>query len=88
MIHTNGMKIAISIPDDVFKEIEKLAKEQKSSRSQVFVSAAREYIEREETRQLIERLDRVYSEPDTGEETLRRRTMGSYQQRRLKRKGR
>ncbi len=57
------MKIAISIPDDVFEEVEKIAREQKISRSQVFVSAAREYIRRSETRRLIETLDDVYVQP-------------------------
>ena len=85
-MHTNGMKVAISIPDDVFEEVEKIAKEQKKSRSQIFVSAAREYIQRRETRRLIERLDEVYSHPDTPDESAQRKAMGEYQEKRLKRK--
>jgi metal-responsive CopG/Arc/MetJ family transcriptional regulator len=87
-MHTNGMKIAISIPDDVFEEVDKIAKEQKKSRSQIFVSAAREYIQKEETRRLIERLDKVYSQPETSEERAQRMAMSEYQRRRVKRKGR
>lgn len=82
-MHTNGMKIAISIPDDVFQEVEKIAKEQKKSRSQVFVSAVREFIQRSETRRLIEKLDEAYAQPDTPDETARRKTMGEYQRKRL-----
>jgi rRNA-processing protein FCF1 len=83
-MHTNGMKIAISIPDDVFEEVEKIAREQKKSRSQVFVSAAREYIRRSETRRLIETLDDVYDQPDTPDDLERRKAMGEYQQKRRK----
>jgi len=87
-MHTNGMKVAISIPDDVFQEIEKVAKEQRKSRSQIFVSAAREYLQRRETRRLIERLDEVYSQPEAPEEGSRRRAMGEYQRKRMARKPR
>jgi hypothetical protein len=42
--HTAGMKVAISIPDDVFAEAEALAKRLKSSRSEVYSRAVREFI--------------------------------------------
>ena len=87
-MHTNGMKIAISIPDDVFKEVERMAREQKKSRSQIFVSAAREYIQRRETRRIIEKLDEVYAQPDAPDEIARRKAMGEYQRKRLKAKER
>jgi metal-responsive CopG/Arc/MetJ family transcriptional regulator len=80
------MKIAISVPDDVFEDIEKISKEQKKSRSQVFVSAAREYIQKNETRRLIAKLDRVYSQPETPDESAQRRAMAEYQRKRMKRK--
>jgi len=84
-MHTSGMKIAISLPDDVFEEIEKIAKEQKISRSQVFVSAAREYIRKNETSRLVARLDKVYSQPETPEETAQRKAMAENQRKRMKR---
>lgn len=87
-MHTDGMKIAISIPDDVFEEVEKIAKEQKRSRSQVFVSAAREYVRRSETRRIIEKLDEVYAQPDAPDEAVRRKAMAEYQRKRLKEKKR
>ena len=40
-IHTNGMKIAISVPDDVFREVKKAAEEQKRSRSEILVEAGK-----------------------------------------------
>ena len=87
-MHTSGMKIAISIPDDVFEEVEKIAKEQKKSRSQVFVSAAREYIRRSETRRIIGKLDEVYAQPDAPNEAARRKAMADYQRKRLMGKAR
>jgi metal-responsive CopG/Arc/MetJ family transcriptional regulator len=86
-MHTSGMKIAISVPDDVFEEIEKISKEQKKSRSQVFVSAAREYILKDETHRLIARLDKVYSQPDSPDEIAQRKAMAEYQRKRMRRKG-
>jgi metal-responsive CopG/Arc/MetJ family transcriptional regulator len=81
-VHTDGMKIAISIPDDVYREIDRIAKEQKTSRSQVFVSAAREYIRKRETNHFVEKLDEVYSELETTDEKTARKAMASYQRRR------
>jgi len=77
-IHTNGMKIAISIPEDVFRGIEKIAKEQKTSRSRVIASAAREYILKNETLRLIAKLNEAYSQPETPDESASRRAMTSY----------
>jgi metal-responsive CopG/Arc/MetJ family transcriptional regulator len=38
------MKTAISIPDDLFKEVEEIVKEQHSSRNALFTIAVREYL--------------------------------------------
>jgi metal-responsive CopG/Arc/MetJ family transcriptional regulator len=68
IIHTNGMKIAISIPDNIFREVKKLAEEQKRSRSEVIVEAVRQYLKDLETRRMIDSLNEVYSTPETEEE--------------------
>jgi metal-responsive CopG/Arc/MetJ family transcriptional regulator len=81
-MHTNGMKIAISVPDEVFREIERIAGERNVSRSQVFTEAAREYIRKAETRLLVDRLNEAYSSSDTGEEKSEKETMAAYQRRR------
>jgi hypothetical protein len=39
-----GMKVAVSIPDDVFAEAEALAKRLKSSRSEIYSRALGEFI--------------------------------------------
>ncbi len=42
--HTVGMKVAVSIPDDVFADAEALAKRLKSSRSEIYSRALGEFI--------------------------------------------
>ena len=44
--YTHGMKTAVSIPDDVFEEAERLARRTKKSRSQLFSDALKEYVAR------------------------------------------
>lgn len=66
------MKIAISIPDNIFREVKKLAEEQKRSRSEVIVEAVRKYLKDLETRRMIDSLNEVYSTPETEEERASR----------------
>ena len=44
--YTPGMKTAISIPDDLFDEADRLAKRLHQSRSQLYSQAVREYVGR------------------------------------------
>jgi metal-responsive CopG/Arc/MetJ family transcriptional regulator len=53
------MKTAISIPDDVFAEAERLARALKKSRSQLYSHASREYVARHSADQVTEALDQV-----------------------------
>ena len=48
------MKIAISIPDSVFREVKKLAEEQKRSRSEVIVEAVSLYLKDLESRRMMD----------------------------------
>lgn len=66
------MKIAISMPDNIFREVKKLAEEQKRSRSEVIVEAVRLYLKDLETRRMIDSLNDVYSSPETEEERATR----------------
>jgi len=68
------MKIAISIPDTIFRAVKKTAEEQKRSRSEIFVEAVREYLEKIESRRILESLNEVYSAPETKEERDARRS--------------
>jgi metal-responsive CopG/Arc/MetJ family transcriptional regulator len=44
--YTFGMKIAVSIPDDLFLEAEKVAQEHELSRSALYAKALREHLAR------------------------------------------
>ena len=45
--YTPFMKTAISIPDDLFREVEACSRRLKLSRSRLFATAAREYLARQ-----------------------------------------
>jgi metal-responsive CopG/Arc/MetJ family transcriptional regulator len=62
------MKIAISIPESVFREVKKAAEEQKRSRSEIIVEAVREYLRKLESRRIFDILNEVYGSPETEEE--------------------
>jgi metal-responsive CopG/Arc/MetJ family transcriptional regulator len=63
------MKIAVSVPQDVFDGAERLARREGRSRSEVYSAAVREYVARHDPDELVEALDRVVAaigaEPDT-----------------------
>ncbi len=67
-VHTNGMKIAISIPDNVFREVKRIAEKQQRSRSEVIVEAVKEYLKDLESHRLLDALNEAYSGPETEEE--------------------
>jgi hypothetical protein len=56
------MKTAISIPDDLFADAERLARALKKSRSQLYSHALREYVARHAADQVTEALDRLYGQ--------------------------
>lgn len=62
------MKTAISVPDDVFREVEKVARERRSSRSEVIVAALKEYLERRKSGDLLKALNEAYGTAETAEE--------------------
>lgn len=80
------MKIAISVPDSVFRDVKKLAEEQKRSRSEIFVEAVREYLTKLKSRRIFDSLNEVYAEPETEEEKdARREALDIYKRTVLKR---
>jgi metal-responsive CopG/Arc/MetJ family transcriptional regulator len=62
------MKTAISVPDALFHEVEKAAKENRGSRSKAFVIAVREYLEKRKARKLLNELNKALSIAETEEE--------------------
>ena len=65
--YTIGMKTAVSIPDEVFTETERLVRRLKKSRSEVYSLALAEYVARHAPQRVTEAMDRVCAE--VGEET-------------------
>jgi metal-responsive CopG/Arc/MetJ family transcriptional regulator len=53
------MKTAVSIPDDVFEEAERLARRTKRSRSEVYSRALAEYVARHAPDHVTEAMDRA-----------------------------
>lgn len=60
------MKVAVSIPDEIFAEAESLAKHLKSSRSEIYSRALCEYLRRHAPDQVTEKMNEVIA--SVGEE--------------------
>ena len=85
LFNNDFMKTAISIPEAIFREIERFSKEHRYSRSQVFVMAVKEFLEKLKSRELFNVLNEVYSEPESLEETtLREKNKRYYSKKILK----
>ncbi len=73
------MKTAISIPDDLFKDIDKLAKKLQCSRSQLLADAARDFVEKQKNRDILDAINKAYSGNETDQEvTLRQKSKNHY----------
>jgi Arc/MetJ-type ribon-helix-helix transcriptional regulator len=60
--YTPGMKTAVSVPDDLFAQVDRLARRSRRSRSEVYSAALREYLARHEPDEVTATLDKVVSE--------------------------
>jgi predicted transcriptional regulator len=56
------MKTAISIPDEIFQDAERLAKRLKQSRSEVYSRALAEYVARHAPDKVTEQLNKVLAD--------------------------
>jgi len=64
-----NVKIAISIEKPLFEQAEKLAEQMRVSRSRLYALALEMFIQKRESQQILEQLNRVYGEnPPTDEE--------------------
>jgi len=57
--YTPGMKTAVSIPDEVFEKVERIARRARKSRSEVFSAALREYVARHAPDEVTDSINRV-----------------------------
>lgn len=76
--YTEGMKTAISIPDEIFEELDRIAREQHYSRSELFTIAVKEYLERLKSRKLLDALNEAYQGPESSEDTALRQRSKKY----------
>lgn len=60
------MKVAISVPDSIFREAEVLAATLNKSRSELYAEALARYVGKHSARNITERLNDVYDRRDTG----------------------
>ncbi|MBU4330876.1 MAG: ribbon-helix-helix domain-containing protein [Acidobacteria bacterium] len=74
--HTLCMKTAVSIPDHIFEEVDKLARENKTSRSRIFCIAIEEYLKIIKACKMRDALNSAYADEETIEEIhLRKKSM-------------
>jgi antitoxin MazE6 len=72
------MKTAVSISDELFREIDTLARERKQSRSEIFSEALREYLEKRKSLKLFDTLNEVCADVETHEDLRVRRQATQY----------
>ena len=58
--YTAAMKTAISIPDPLFKEAERLTKRLRIPRSRLYARALEEFLQRQRSKGIKEALDEIY----------------------------
>jgi predicted transcriptional regulator len=56
------MKTAVSVPDDLFAQVDRLARRSRRSRSELYSAALREYVARHAPDEVTAGLDRVIAE--------------------------
>jgi predicted transcriptional regulator len=60
--HTRSMKVAVSIPDDVFEHGEALAKRMKLPRSKIYAQALEAYVANQDPDLITSTLDEILQE--------------------------
>lgn len=76
------MKAAVSLPDDLFEAVERIARRSRRKRSEVYAAALREYVARHSDEEITESINRVVDEigadpPDPFLDEAARRTFAS-----------
>jgi metal-responsive CopG/Arc/MetJ family transcriptional regulator len=60
------MKTAISVPDEVFRRVDRFARARRLSRSAIFAAAADEYVQKHCGDDVTKRLNAIYAREDSG----------------------
>jgi metal-responsive CopG/Arc/MetJ family transcriptional regulator len=72
------MKTAISIPDELFEELDKVSKQYRTSRSHVITLAIREYLDRIKSRKLLEDINASFVSDSPEERKIREKGKRHY----------
>lgn len=71
--YTKGMKTAVSLPDEVFENAERLASRLKVSRSELYARALQDFVRRHAPDAVTEAYDQICSELDSHSDPFARR---------------
>ncbi len=72
----SNAKTAISIDEELFEHVNTLARELHFSRSRVFAEAVEEFIQRHESKRVLEAIDAAYDDfPDSNEHLTQERML-------------
>jgi metal-responsive CopG/Arc/MetJ family transcriptional regulator len=80
-----SVKTAISMQEELFKEVNKLAGELHVSRSRLFVMAVQDFIEKKESHNLLSQINNAFSDHPDSEEIKIQSKMHKKQARKLER---
>lgn len=78
------VKTAVSMQEFLFKEADELARQMNISRSQLFTMAVKEFIQEYRNRQLLDRINKAYSDEPAPEEKKLLTRQKSYHRRMVK----
>ncbi len=73
MSYTSGMKTAVSLPDEVFENAERLASRLKVSRSELYARALQDYVRRHAPDAVTDAYNEICAEVDSHAEAFTRR---------------
>jgi metal-responsive CopG/Arc/MetJ family transcriptional regulator len=62
------MKTAVSVPDELFAQVDRLARASKRSRSEVYSAALREYLARHQPDEVTAALDKIVGQVEASTE--------------------
>jgi len=84
-IMATSVKTAISLQEDLFKEVNMLASELHVSRSKLFVMAVQDFIKKEESKNLLSQINNAFSDAPNKDEIKVQSKMRRKQAQNLKR---
>ncbi len=81
----SSVKTAISLENDLFKEVNILARELHISRSKLFVLAVQDFIKKNQSRKLLAQINKAFDDQPDSEETEVQNKMRNKQLKRVER---